>query len=95
MKSFVKELYSLFQIIDRIRTEYDQSKILEENEKLRSEIRTSKGLIIKILSASLSKSHILFINLIVSGLQGSQKKFLTERSLNFPKKKVSFNTKRL
>ena len=36
LKSFVAgELYSLPQIMDRIRTEYNQSKILEKNENLR------------------------------------------------------------
>ena len=45
-KSFVtEEIYSFSRIMDRIRTEYDQSKILEKNENLRSEI-SSKDLII-------------------------------------------------
>ena len=36
LKSFVAgELYSLPQIMDRLRTEYNQSKILEKNENLR------------------------------------------------------------
>ena len=55
VKSFVTaELYSLSRIMDRIRTEYDQSKILEKNENLRNEI-SSKGMIIKMLSESLSQ----------------------------------------
>ena len=38
LKSFaVGELYSLPQIMDRIRTEYNQSKILEKNENLSGE----------------------------------------------------------
>ena len=55
VKSFVTaELYSLSRIMDRIRTEYDQSKILEKNENLRNEI-SSKDMIIKMLSESLSQ----------------------------------------
>ena len=54
LKSFVtEELYSLSQIIDLIRTKYNQSKILEKKENLSGEI-SSKDLIIKILSESLS-----------------------------------------
>ena len=41
------------------------------------------------------KLKILWINLIVSGLEGPQKKLLTGRSLNCSKKKVSFNPKTL
>ena len=39
LKSFVtEERYSLSRNTDRIRTGYNQSKILEENENLRSKI---------------------------------------------------------
>ena len=55
LKTFVtEELYSLSRIMDRIRTEYDQSKIPEKNENLRDEI-SSKDLIIKMVSESLSQ----------------------------------------
>ena len=45
--------------MDRIRTEYDQSKILEKNENLRGGI-SSKDLITKMLSESLSQITNLF-----------------------------------
>ena len=40
--------------MDQVRTEYDQSKILEKNENLGGEI-SSKDFIIKVLSKSLSQ----------------------------------------
>ena len=53
LKSLVtEELYSLSQNLDRI--QYDQSKIVEKDENLREEI-SSKDLIIKMLSESLSQ----------------------------------------
>ena len=57
---FTEEIYSLSRIMDRIRTEYNQSKILEKNENLRGEI-SSKDLIIKMLP----KLQIFLINLMV------------------------------
>ena len=73
LKSFVAgELYSLPQIMDRIRTEYNQSKILEKNENLRGK-KLGKDLINEMQSESLSQITNSLINQIVLGLQGPQK----------------------
>ena len=82
--------------MNRIRTEYDQSKILEKNENLRGEI-SSKDLIFKMLSKSPPQITNCFNKPNSIRSTGSTEKIVdrSERTLNFPKKKVSFNPKRL
>ena len=76
LKSLVtKELYSLSQHMDRIMAEYHQSKILEKNEILRGEI-SSKDLIIKMLSESLSQTTNYFNKSNSSRSRGSTEKIV-------------------
>ena len=77
--------------MDQIRTEYDQSKILEKNENLRGEI-SSKDLIIKMLSESLSQITNSFNKPNSIRSTGSIESIVDRE--NFPKKKVSFNPKK-
>ena len=74
LKSFVtEELYSLSQNMDWVRTEYEQSKFLEKNGNLRGEI-SSKGLIIIVLSESLSQITSSFIKPNSFRSKGSKEK---------------------
>ena len=85
LKYFVREeLYSLSRNVDQSRTKYEQSKILEKNKHLPDKI-SNKDLIIKVPFKSLSHITNFLINLILLGLEGPQKRLLTERSLNRPK----------
>ena len=52
-------------------------------QRAKFQVRT---LLLKCYLKVFHKLQILLINLIVSGLEGPQKKLLTERSLNCPKK---------
>ena len=89
VKSFVTaELYSLSRIMDRIRTEYDQSKILEKNENLRNEI-SSKDMIIKMLSESLSQITNSFNE--PNSIRSTRSEFFQEESFIQPNKTIKAN----
>ena len=94
LKSFVtEELYNLSQTMDRIRTEYDQSKILEKNENLRGEI-SSMDLIIKMLSESLSQiaNSLHKPNSITS--TGSTEKIVDREKFEFSQEKTFIQPKK-